>query len=92
MPQLKVLTVTKATDIVTGATAIQVNFGEMLPADSPMRERFRMAGQQEPVGAEAAHSIVSLLLPPMGVEPYQVGSEWTLERSASGELTLRRSQ
>jgi hypothetical protein len=92
MPEVEVLTLMKVTDIVTGATALQVNFGEMSPADPGMRERFTNSGQQPPVGDEALHVLLTILLPADGVSPYQIGSRWNLEYTPTGEVTLRRVQ
>ena len=86
------LSVAKLADVVTSETSVQVNFGELVPADPAMRERFAAIDQQPPVGREAVHVLLSLILPAAGVEPYRVGSFWNLERSESGELTLRSIQ
>jgi hypothetical protein len=91
MTRVQVLSVAKLTDIITGETAVQVNFGDTPRVDAAMRERFQGAAQQPPVGKEAIHAMVSIILPPNDVEPYQVGSWWILERTPTGEMTLKRA-
>ena len=92
MVRVWILGVARVTDVVTGDPAIQVVFGESVPSTPAMRERFSAAEQQPPVGTEALHQIATFLLPPSEVEPYQIGSQWDLEHSVSGEITIRRTK
>jgi hypothetical protein len=92
MTRVRVLAVQSVTDIVTGETAVQVLFGDLVPSNQGIRERFAAAEQQPPVGDQALHQILTLLLPSSGIEPYQVGSQWDLARNSSGEITLRKAK
>ena len=69
-----------------------VTFGLLIPMADPVRERLVAAGQQVPAGATETgvnKLIMFYEFPENQPVPYRLASEWDLEVSDSGQISVR---
>jgi hypothetical protein len=87
--RVQVLTVTRATEGLTGSTVYQIAFGRIAPLTVEVRQRLQDAGAQVPPGPEVAANSLILFFSFEGTVPYRIGSEWELDVGADGTLSVK---
>jgi hypothetical protein len=86
---VEVLGVSRAVEAGSGDSIFQVTFGVMAALEPEMRQFFPLPAGTVPPSKMGFNTMV-LFFNCEGAAPYTVGSQWTIEVLASGEVNVRR--
>ncbi len=90
--RVRVLSVARGLDPVTGRPIYAVTFGVLTPITDVIRDRLVAGGQQvPPVATETGVNKLILFyeFPEDRPVPYRIASEWNLEVSGDGQISAR---